>query len=399
MSENEATRTEGREPTSTGASVQLIDVTKRFADVVAVDDVSLEIRRGEFMTLLGPSGSGKTTILNMIAGFILPTAGNVMVGDADMTRVPPYKRNVGMVFQNYALFPHMRVFENIAFPLQQRKVPKRDIETRVHEALEIVQLRGLGKRYPRELSGGQQQRVALARAIVFNPRVLLMDEPLGALDKKLREHLQLEMKGIHLELGITFIHVTHDQEESLVMSDRITVIHDGNIQQVGTTEDIYERPATLFVAEFIGDSNVFRGQTERDGDRVALRSDELALALPSDDGARPGVTAALVIRPERLRLESPDDQPRPSDWTAFEGIVAQVVYLGNARRFEVELPGGKRMIVRGDPGENPFTAGDRVRVTWRVEDGILLEAEAVNVAETEEAGLELDVGAATGRPG
>jgi putative spermidine/putrescine transport system ATP-binding protein len=371
---------------ATGAAVRLADVSKRYPDVVAVDNVSLEIHRGEFMTLLGPSGSGKTTMLNMIAGFILPTAGRILVDDVEITTVPPHKRNIGMVFQNYALFPHMTAFDNIAFSLRQRKIPKKEIERRVEQALELVQLQGLGKRFSRELSGGQQQRVALARALVFSPRVLLMDEPMGALDKKLREHLQLEVKRIHEELGITFIHVTHDQEESLVMSDRITIVHNGRIQQVGTTEEAYEHPATLFVAEFIGDSNVFRGTIDRKGNRVVVHGEGLALGAPANGSTPAGANAALVIRPERLRLESLSEPQRPSDWNACEGTVTQVVYLGRTRRFEVELLGGKRVVISLEA--SAFSAGDQVRVAWKVDDGILLSDRAVNLPLADELALE-----------
>ena len=238
-----------------GASVSLTDLEKSYDRVAAVAGVSLDIRSGEFLTLLGPSGSGKTTTLMMIAGFEMPTAGDIAIDGKSVVAMPPYRRNIGMVFQNYALFPHLTVAENIGFPLKQRGVAKAERAKLVGEALELVHLPGYGERYPRQLSGGQQQRVALARAIVFKPRLLLMDEPLGALDKQLRENLQLEMRRLHADLGITFIYVTHDQEEALTMSDRIAVMNEGLVAQVGRPEDLYDRPSSRFVAAFIGESN------------------------------------------------------------------------------------------------------------------------------------------------
>ena len=247
-------------PKSSGAAVVLEKVSKSFGPVIAVDDVSVTIEPGEFITLLGPSGSGKTTTLMMIAGFDHPSAGEIYIDGTPIVGVPPYRRGIGMVFQNYALFPHLTVAENVAFALKQRSVAKPEIVGRVAETLDIVRLRGYEARYPRQLSGGQQQRVALARAIIFHPRVLLMDEPLSALDKQLREELQLEMKRLHQQLGITFIYVTHDQREALIMSDRIAVMNQGRIEQAGSPSDLYDRPATRFVAGFIGESNFLEGE-------------------------------------------------------------------------------------------------------------------------------------------
>ena len=253
---------------SGGAALSIINATKNYGGAVAVDDVSLDVAAGEFLTMLGSSGSGKTTTLNAIAGFVKLTSGSILLDGQEIERLPSYKRNIGVVFQHYALFPHMTVRKNIAFPLEQRKLPKGEAERLIDEALAMVRLEGYADRFPRQLSGGQQQRVALARALVFKPRLLLMDEPLGALDKKLREWLQLEIKRIHRELGVTFIYVTHDQEEALVLSDRIAVMSNGRIEQVGTAVDLYERPATQFVAEFIGESNVFRGTVSGAGSLV-----------------------------------------------------------------------------------------------------------------------------------
>mgnify|MGYP001590440586 CR=1 FL=1 len=241
-------------------------LAKYFGDVPAVDGVDLEVRQGEFITMLGPSGSGKTTTLRMIAGFTLQSGGTIEIDGVDMSHVPPHRRDVGMIFQNYALFPHMTAAENIAFPLQMRRVGRPEIKRRVADALALVKLEGFGERYPRQLSGGQQQRIAFARAVVFNPRLLLMDEPLGALDKKLREALQLEVMHISRQLGATVVYVTHDQEEALVMSDRIAIFSKGKIEQLGSGEDLYDRPVSLFVADFIGESNILRGRFERDGE-------------------------------------------------------------------------------------------------------------------------------------
>src|SRR5581483_8600606 len=277
-----------------GGALRLEGLTKLYGEHAALADVSLDVRGGEFITLLGPSGSGKTTTLRCVAGFVRPDAGRVYLDE----------RDIGMVFQNYALFPHMTAAANVAFPLEVRKLARAEIARRVQEALELVHLGGLGGRYPRQLSGGQQQRVALARAIVFRPPLLLMDEPLGALDKNLREAMQLEISRISRELGVTVLYVTHDQEEALAMSDRIAVYHQGRIEQLGSGEDLYERPATLFVAEFMGESTVFRGRVERDGADAWLAS--AAARLPIDPaacaalGLGTGERAALVVRPERL---------------------------------------------------------------------------------------------------
>src|SRR5688572_12513830 len=244
--------------TSAG-DVELVGLSRRFGEVLAVDRLSLRMGSGECVTLLGPSGSGKTTTLMMIAGFVRPTTGEIYLGGQAITRRPPFKRNVGMVFQNYALFPHMTVFENVAFPLRMRRLRRGEIEAKVGQALDLVRLTGYEARYPRQLSGGQQQRVALARALVFNPPVLLMDEPLGALDKKLRQQMQLEIKHLHEQLGITVIYVTHDQEEALVMSDEIVVMRNGRIEQIGTPRGVYDDPRNNFVADFIGEANVLDG--------------------------------------------------------------------------------------------------------------------------------------------
>jgi putative spermidine/putrescine transport system ATP-binding protein len=350
-------------------------VRKLFGDFPAVDGVDLEVRRGEFITLLGPSGSGKTTTLRMIAGFLTQDEGSIEIAGQEMRRVPPYRRDVGMVFQNYALFPHMTAAQNVAFPLQMRSVPRPEQNERVAEALELVKLGSFGDRYPRQLSGGQQQRIALARAIVFRPRLLLMDEPLGALDKKLREGLQLEILRISRQLEATVIYVTHDQEEALVMSDRIAIFDRGRIQQLGTGEDLYERPTSVFVADFVGESNMLRGRLERDGDGTWLQRGEWRWRVdPTVAGARglhDGDSAALVVRPEHLRVIALD-APR-SDANRVEATVTEVLYLGSTRKIELKLPDGLAAVVR-EPAATAgdWRPGDRIRLEWSMDRAVVV---------------------------
>ncbi len=366
-------------PTGTGRpALVLRGLRKVFGSAVAVDGIDLDVRIGEFLTLLGPSGSGKTTTLRMVAGFMSPTAGSIEIDGTDMTRVPPYRRDVGMVFQNYALFPHMTAADNIAFPLRMRRLPRPEIQRRVADALGLVKLADLGDRYPRQLSGGQQQRIALARAVVFEPRLLLMDEPLGALDRKLRESLQLEIIRVSRELGATVLYVTHDQEEALVMSDRIAIFSDGRIEQLGTGEDLYDRPESLFVADFIGESNILRGRYEVDGGdggwmtlgdarwRVGQAAAERA-ELPS------GTAAALVVRPERMRIV--DGETASGGTTNLvEATVDEVLYLGPDTKYHLALGTGQRISVR-EPREShgrELQRGDQVRLGWSVDDGLLV---------------------------
>src|SRR5262249_4250347 len=303
----------------TGATLELVEVSKTFGPVTAVDGVSLTVPPGEFLTLLGPSGSGKTTTLMMIAGFESATSGEILLGGRPLTRVPPYRRNLGMVFQHYALFPHMTVRDNVAFPLRTRGATRAETDRRVEETLERVHLPGYGARFPAQLSGGQQQRVALARALVYGPPVLLMDEPLGALDKKLREQMQLEIKHIQRELQLTVIYVTHDQEEALAMSDRIVVMRHGRVVQLGPPRDLYERPIDRFVADFIGQSNFLEVtvRSVQDGIATAVTDDGLDVSLVGEAGAE-GTRVTLALRPERVRLAPPRASgraaggPRPS---------------------------------------------------------------------------------------
>jgi putative spermidine/putrescine transport system ATP-binding protein len=343
------TSTVGREHKAEVArdgAVRLDGVTKRFGDVVAVDDVTLEVGAGEFFALLGPSGSGKTTCLRMLAGFERPTTGRIHLGDRDVTDLAPFDRDVNTVFQDYALFPHMTVEQNVGYPLMVRKVDRQQRRDRVREVLATVRLEGYGERKPSQLSGGQRQRVALARALVGSPRVLLLDEPLGALDRKLREQMQIELKALQRKIGITFMFVTHDQDEALTMSDRIAVFNLGRIEQVGAPAEIYDRPATSFVADFIGASNLVDG----------------------DDAQRLfGEATAASLRPERIRVAAPGSAARPGEQTA-DGEVVDVVYAGATTRYVVALDAGPVFVVvepvgAGAPVDTP-RRGAQVRLAW-----------------------------------
>ena len=338
-----------------GEAVGLVGVTKRFGDVVAVDGVDLEVRDGEFFSMLGPSGSGKTTTLRMIAGFELPTAGRILLHGVDVTRRPPFDRDVNTVFQDYALFPHMSVEDNVAYGLTIRKVPRDERRRRVVEALRMVRLEGYERRRPAHLSGGQRQRVALARALVNRPRVLLLDEPLGALDLKLREEMQIELKAIQAAVGITFVYVTHDQAEALTMSDRIAVFNAGRIEQVGTPADVYERPATPFVAGFVGTSNLLQGDAAR--------------TIVGRDGT-------FTVRPEKIRLADPDEEPGPDEIVAA-GRIHQVAYLGPDTRYHVALDaGGELVVTQQNLATSSMDAlaqqGRAVRLIWRRQHNLLV---------------------------
>jgi spermidine/putrescine transport system ATP-binding protein len=332
------------------AAIELVGVEKEFTagghDVRAVEHVDLRIAEGEFFSLLGPSGCGKTTTLRMVAGFEEPTSGQILLHGRDMVGVPPFRRDVNMVFQQYALFPHMDVFENVAFGLRRKKVDKDEIKRRVAETLALVELEGREKRKPRQLSGGQQQRVALARALVNRPRALLLDEPLGALDLKLRQAMQLELKRIQREVGITFVYVTHDQEEALTMSDRLVVMNTGRIEQLGSPRELYEHPATRFVANFIGTSNILTGRLERRGDAWALGGlgpDERVLVADVGD-AQSGQEVELAVRPEKMVLRSEQDPP-PSGQCALRARVTEVVYLGTSTQYRTVTDAGQAVAV------------------------------------------------------
>ncbi|HEV7253890.1 MAG TPA: ABC transporter ATP-binding protein [Mesorhizobium sp.] len=353
-----------------GAAIDISAVSKLYGDFAALTDVSLAIRPGEFMTLLGPSGSGKTTTLNVIAGFTEISGGSLEVGGRSVVGVPAHKRNIGVVFQHYALFPHMTVSRNVAYPLGLRRVARPEREARVARALDMVKMSDFAHRYPSELSGGQQQRVALARALVFDPPLLLMDEPLGALDKKLREWLQLEIKRIHRELGTTFVYVTHDQEEALVLSDRIAVFNRGRIEQVGTGRQLYDEPETLFVARFIGDSTILRGPARTDGSSTALSiAGETVVADKRLDGA---VTPVMLLRPEKLSLRRPGAAPDASGLNRLRGTIAEAIYLGSGSKYEVRLGDGSIALVRSALGDEGFAIGEAVDLTFAGSDAKLL---------------------------
>ena len=346
------------------------DVLVRFAGVHktydgvnrVVDQLDLDIFRGEFLTLLGPSGSGKTTTLMMLAGFEAPTAGEILLEGRSIGRLPPHRREIGMVFQHYALFPNMTVAENVGFPLSVRRLPKSEIDARVDRALAMVQLRALGNRRPMQLSGGQQQRVAVARALVYQPKLVLMDEPLGALDKQLREQMQLEIRRLHRELGVTMVYVTHDQSEALTMSDRIAVFHQGTIQQIGPPEAIYDHPANAFVARFIGENNRVTGTVEKvEGSRCAVRVNGLSLAGTLGGALAPGEPALVSVRPEQIVLGD-----APAD-CSLAGTLAEAIYLGDHLRLRIAVAGMGDIVVKSHAGQAP-AIGSAMRLGWRAED-------------------------------
>jgi len=364
-------------PPATTADVRLIELTKRFREIVAVDAISLEIRIGEFFSLLGPSGCGKTTTLRMIGGFELPTSGRIELRGRDVTMEPPEKRSVNMVFQSYALFPHLSVFDNVAFGLRRRKAPDADVRRRVGAALELVRLTGYDRRGPGELSGGQQQRVALARALVCEPTVLLLDEPLGALDLKLRRQLQVELKRVQVEVGITFVYVTHDQEEALALSDRIAVMNGGRIEQLGAPEELYERPRTRFVADFIGTTNLLAGTVESvaGGEAVIALAGAGRCIVPAGRLAS-GNHVEIAVRPEALALVMvPADGAGGAVGGAgswLRGTVEQSAYLGTSVNYQVRTEGGQRVVASVPHTQGRLAAGTAVVVGWQSEDALIL---------------------------
>jgi spermidine/putrescine transport system ATP-binding protein len=352
--------------------IRLDAVTKRFGEATAVDDLTLEIPRGSFFALLGPSGCGKTTTLRMIGGFEDPTAGRVYLGGNEVTQLPPYKRDVNTVFQSYALFPHLSVERNVAFGLERKKVDRGEVRKRVAETLELVQLEGFTKRKPAQLSGGQQQRVALARALVNRPRALLLDEPLGALDLRLRKQLQIELKRIQQDVGITFVHVTHDQEEAMTMADTIAVMHDGRIEQAGGAADLYERPRTEFVANFLGVSNLIDGKLgATQGSLASVEThDGARLHVPADRVGPHGTESIRVgVRPEKITLRAPANGAAPeSEENSLRGTVVVAAFLGVSIQYLVRAAGGEELTVFAQnlDGSEPdsFGPGREVRLTW-----------------------------------
>jgi putative spermidine/putrescine transport system ATP-binding protein len=352
--------------------ISVSNVTKTYGIVHALDDVSLEVKSGEFLTLLGPSGSGKTTLLMVLAGFTRPDCGSLKFGDEEVIRKPPHLRDLGMTFQSYALFPHMTVAGNVGYPLRLRNVPKAEIAERVEAALDTVQLGGFGDRRIDQLSGGQRQRVAVARAIVFEPRILLMDEPLSALDKKLRDQMQIELRHLHEKLGMTTVYVTHDQREALTMSDRIAVVNHGRIMQLATPRDLYERPANRFVADFIGDSTFL--DVTRKGDQVFFNGTKLihTAALPDTDNI------TMMIRPERIILSANGPQDGANNFTA---TATDVVYQGDSYLLHAKLEDGKQIAMRGTVTGKSVSAlpavGDRVNLSIAPEDTVLIDGSEV----------------------
>ncbi len=350
--------------------VELRQVSKQYGNVTALSTIDLAVSEGEFVTLLGPSGSGKTTLLNLIAGMIGPSSGRIFIKGEDVTESPPSQRKLGMVFQNYALMPHMTIFENIAFPLRVRHVPKAEIEQRVHDVLKLIKLPDIGKRKPKELSGGQQQRVSLARCIVYNPALILLDEPLGALDKKLREQMQLEIRRIHAELGITMLNVTHDQDEALTMSDRIVLMNEGRIEQIAPPEQLYFRPDTVFAADFIGTANLIRGTVGSIGDGLitvstphgSLRSIRPNAALQS------GAAVTLVIRPESIRFV--DHGHSDAGQQILTGKMSDSIVLGSVVKHHIQLNESQQIILlEPNRRDRPVVPrGASVNIGWSLED-------------------------------
>ena len=359
--------------------VRIEDVVKRFGRIDAVDHVDLSIHEGEFFALLGPSGCGKTTLLRILAGFEMPDSGRILLDGIDLVGIKPWKRPVNMMFQTYALFPHMSVYDNVAYGLRQDKINKADIERRAIEVLRMVGLAEFSQRKPETLSGGQKQRVALARAIVKQPRVLLLDEPLAALDRKLRVEMRLELKRLQHELGIAFIFVTHDQEEALTMSDRAAIMNSGRVLQVGTPEELYEAPTSLFVADFIGESNVFIGVIEMGGKEVTVKQGDIVLRVSPEATERVGLSdgdsVAIVVRPEHIQIRSAGAEMFEYERMNFyKGRIVEVVYLGSTRNYIINLDNDTRVLAQAQAGEDSkgVAEGDQVFVGWEIKRGVLV---------------------------
>ncbi|GAB7388906.1 polyamine ABC transporter ATP-binding protein [Bacillaceae bacterium] len=350
--------------------VQLCNVSKRFGDFLAVENMNLNVQQGEFLTLLGPSGCGKTTTLRMIAGFEQPTDGKIFINGMEVNGVPPYRRDVNTVFQSYALFPHMNVFDNIAFGLKMKKFSKHEIKRRVMDALKLVQLEEYGERKPDQLSGGQKQRIAIARALVNNPKVLLLDEPLGALDLKLRKQMQVELKHLQQKLGITFIYVTHDQEEALTMSDRIAVMNKGVIEQIGTPDEIYDRPVSRFVADFIGETNLFEGKVVGfNGVYAYMELSGSKIPIPKV-GLRENEKVWMAVRPEKAKIVLAPEPHLP----AIQGKFVERIYAGSFTRTVVAIAEGKTIVVNEAADTMlPLVPGSEVYVSWEPEKAVVIK--------------------------
>jgi putative spermidine/putrescine transport system ATP-binding protein len=351
------------------SKLEAIGIAKRYGDAVALEPTDLAVQAGEFLTLLGPSGSGKTTLLQMISGLVAPSAGRIEIDGRDVTHVEPGKRGIGMVFQSYALFPHMSVWDNVAYGLRMRRKSREEVRRAVDDALAMVRMTEYAKRFPKELSGGQQQRIALARCFAYRPSVILLDEPLGALDKKLREHMQAEIRRLHKELGATFVYVTHDQDEALTLSDRICLMNQARIEQVGTPSDLYDRPATRFAAGFIGHSNLLEGELDAargaGGEPILLAAGG-RIPLPMSAAGAPAVRHTLLLRPEAPRLV----EPRSG---FVDGTISDVVFFGSDTRVQLAMSDGTELTVRCERSVTP-RVGDRVGLTWDPHRTTLLHA-------------------------
>lgn len=350
-----------------GYIVELEGVNKIYGTNQVVKDLELKVKEGEFLTLLGSSGCGKTTTLRMIAGFEEPTSGSIKVEGEAIEEKEPFERNVNTVFQSYALFPHKTIFDNIAYGLKMKKVPKEEIRVRVKEMMELVQLEGFEKRYPNQLSGGQKQRVAIARALINRPRVLLLDEPLGALDLKLRKQMQIELKRLQRKLNITFVYVTHDQEEALTMSDRIAIMHDGILDQLGTPVEIYERPKTKFVATFIGETNIFDGAIESvDGNNIMVTIENGSISGQGKDFKK-GEYISVSVRPEKMKFSK-----QPVSGFSIRAAVKDYIYVGSVMKCIVELPNGNELKIERLAGEDLPETGTKIYPYWNIEDAVLI---------------------------
>lgn len=348
------------------------DISKSYGASVALHSTELTVRKGEFLSLLGPSGSGKSTILNIIAGAVAPTSGTILLDGKDVSTVPPRERGLGMVFQNYALLPHLNVFDNVAFPLRIRGVSKSEIQQRVRNALERVGLTGYEHRKPREMSGGQQQRVGIARCIVYSPSVILMDEPLGALDKKLRDQLQGEIKRLHRDLGTTLVYVTHDQEEALNLSDRVCLMNGGRIAQLGTPDELYFEPVSEFVADFVGESNLLEGTV--DGANIVKLNDGSMLKVRSNEGHAIGLKVKVLVRPEKIDVVE-DNEASRDDTNVCSGAITQTSFIGGMTRFELRLSTGGTLLVKGISARAAERAplGSTLTVRWLARDSVVLK--------------------------
>lgn len=355
--------------------LEIRNLKKTYGDFVAVNNINLSIKKGEFLTLLGGSGSGKTTTLLSVAGFLEPSEGEILLSGESILDKPPHKRNIGMVFQHYSLFPHMSIFDNVAFPLKMRKTPKKEIKEKVTDILKLVELEDFIERKPNQLSGGQQQRVALARALVFEPNILLMDEPLAALDKKLRETMQLEIRHLHEKLGLTIVYVTHDQEEALKMSDRIAIFDAGNIEQLGTPEELYDRPNSQFVAQFLGDSNAFKGEVleSNHGSVIVSRATDNKIKVSTSQSFSKFDNVVVMVRPEKIKMRKTFE--KNLEVNQIKARVEELIYLGESYRFILKTEFDETILVKNQISlidEQNYKVGDTAYITWTPQNAVIL---------------------------